>query len=192
MLKFLLNPVCMALVAGTVTLGTMGVVSAADVHLKGGANSEPLFTDGGLTLNAAGELAGLGNGDVKIDMTARANVDARCVNPGSGGQEPPGQNPAPITVTGTQVVPATEIKNGNLPFSVTTVPPQTPIPGAPDCPNPNWSEVIRDLAFTSATILVFQPASPPLLVLRVDCTLSPPTTNGAVPGSRVTCTSTSF
>lgn len=190
--RFLLSPVVAILVAGTVTLGTTGIVSAANVHLKGGANAEPSFTDGGLTLNAAGELSGLGNGDVKIDMTAQANVDARCVNPGSGGQEPPGQNPAPIAVTGTQVVPATEIKNGNLPFSVTTLAPQTPISGAPDCPNPNWSEVIRNLAFTSATLLIYQPAVPPVLVLRVDCTFSPPTVDGMVPASRVTCKSTSF
>ena len=52
--------------------------------------------------------------------------------------------------------PATEVKNGNTPFNVTTEEPETPIPGAPDCPNPNWTEEITDLDFTSATISVYQ------------------------------------
>ena len=39
---------------------------AASVHFKG----EQTFTDNGLTLTAAGELAGLGNGDVVIKLSA--------------------------------------------------------------------------------------------------------------------------
>jgi hypothetical protein len=38
---------------------------AQNVHLKGGANAEPAFTDHGLFLSAAGELVGLGGGDVR-------------------------------------------------------------------------------------------------------------------------------
>ena len=37
-----------------------------------------------------------------------------------------------------------------------TGPPATPIAGAPDCPNPQWTEAITDVAFTSATIRLFQ------------------------------------
>jgi hypothetical protein len=159
---------------------------AADVHLKFGANSEPSFFDAGLQLAAEGALAGLGNADVLVTLTATADVTATCTNP-SGANQPPGQNPAPITVTGSEAIPASEIKNGNVAFAVITQTPETVIPGAPGCPNPNWTETITDLSFTSATITVEQPVG--TLVLTVSCTLSSPTTDGAVSGSIVSCTS---
>jgi len=160
-------------------------VSAQSVHLKGGANSEPTFIDRGLTLTAGGALAGLGNGDVFIRLTAQANASSTCTN--QGGNQAPGQNPAPITVAGTQSIPASEIKNGNVAFLLTTNAPQTPVPGAPGCPNPNWTEDINDLAFTSATITVQQPGSTGPVVLTVVCTFATPTEDGSVPQSIVSC-----
>jgi hypothetical protein len=167
-------------------LGTPSA-SAASVHLKGGANAEPAFTDGGLFLAASGELAGLGGGDVLVSLTATGNPTADCVNPGSGEHRPPGQQPAEVTLTGTQAIPEEEIKNGNTPFDVATASPETPVPGAPGCPNSKWIENITDVAFTSATITVEQP--PGTVVLTVSCTFASPTSNGPVPGSNVTCTS---
>jgi hypothetical protein len=41
---------------------------ASSVHLKGGKNAKPSFTDDGLSLSAAGELSGLGNGDVLVTL----------------------------------------------------------------------------------------------------------------------------
>jgi hypothetical protein len=158
-------------------------ISASSVHLKGGANAVPSFTDGGLTLNGAGALSGLGNGDVLITLDATANVTSTCTN--QGGNQAPGQNPAPINVSGGQAIPEDEIKNGTTPFSVTTLAPETIIPGAPDCPNTNWTEQIDDLLFTSATLTVEQPVGTVVLVLS--CTFSPPTTNGAVRRQDVTC-----
>jgi len=169
---------------GLVLAVTMPVL-AQSVHLKGGANAEPNFVDQGLTLNAAGSLAGLGNADVLVTLTATAAVSATCTN--QGGNQAPGQNPADVTVSGSQSIPADEIKNGNTPFNVTTIAPVTIIPGAPGCPNSNWTEEITDLSFTTATITVEQPVGN--LVLTVTCTFSDPTTNGAVPGGQVTCTS---
>ena len=157
----------------------------ASVHLKGGANAEPNFVDRGLTLNAAASLAGLGNDDVLVTLTATAAATSTCTN--QGGNQAPGQNPAEVTVSGSQSIPATEIKNGNTSFNVTTVAPVTPIAGAPGCPNPNWRQDITDLSFTTATITVEQPAG--TLVLTVSCTFAEPTTNGAVAGRDVTCTS---
>jgi hypothetical protein len=168
-----------AIVAAPTTL-------AANVHLKGGAKAKPSFTDNGLTLTAAAELAGLGNEDVLVTLTATGNPTATCTNP-SGKNEPPGQNPAPVTLTGSQSIPAAQIKNGNVAFRVTTQGPVSPVPGAPDCPNPRWTETITDVAFTSATITVEQPAG--TVVLVVSCTFGTPTTNGAVPSSNVSCTS---
>lgn len=58
------------------------LASAASVHLKGGKNAEPSFFDTGLGLATAGELSGLGNGDVLITMAADANVVSTCTNQG--------------------------------------------------------------------------------------------------------------
>jgi hypothetical protein len=164
---------------------------AVSPHLKG--NHPVAFTDNGLTLTAAVSYAGLGNFDTLQTLSATGNPTAICTNP-SGKTQPPGQNPAPVTLTGSTAVPAGDIKNGNVTISTTTSPPVTPIPGAPGCPNTLWTETITDVAFTSATIQLFQDANANgvfdagELVLTVNCTFSPPTSNGSVPQSGFTCT----
>jgi len=173
------------LVAGALILFIASPASASSVHLKGGANAEPSFFDGGLTLSASGELSGLGLGDVLVSLTAMADVTSTCTN--QGGNQAPGQNPAPLTVTGGQAIPEDELKNGNTPFDVMTEAPVTPIPGAPGCPNTNWTESIDDLAFTHATITVEQPVG--TLVLTVTCTIDPPSSDGPVSARDVTCMS---
>src|SRR5262249_41242629 len=128
-------------------------------------------------------------------VSATAQPTADCVNPGSGEHRPPGQNPAQANVTGSTAVPAGDIKNGNVSITTTTNPPATPIAGAPDCPNSQWTENITDMAFTSATITLFQDSNqngtfePGELVLTVNCTFNPATSNGSVPQAGFTCTS---
>jgi hypothetical protein len=167
---------------------TATVALAASVHLKGGKNAKPSFTDNGVSLTASGAISGLGNGDITVTLTATADVTSTCTN--QGGNEAPGQNPAPITVSGSEAIPAGSIINGNVGFDVTTEEPVLVIPGAPDCPNSNWTESIDDLAFTSATIVVRQPDTDGTgpIVLTVSCSFSPATSDGPVPNGNVSCT----
>jgi hypothetical protein len=158
---------------------------AANVHFKGGAHAGPTFRDNGLTLSAFGALAGLGNENLVVKLSATGNPTGTCGNPGTNTWQAPGQNPAPVTLTGTESIPASKIKNGEVSFSVTTQGPVSPVPGAPDCPNRLWTELITDVAFTSATITVEQPVG--TVVLQVTCWFSPATSNGNVPGRDVTC-----
>ena len=153
---------------------------AASVHLKPD-HRLPLFTDLGLSLESDGQLSGLGNGDVLVILSATANVTATCTNYGEN--QAPGQNPAPVTVTGVTPIPESELKNGTTPYSVVTDEPVTPILGAPGCPNPNWTEDIADLAFTGATLTIQQP--PGITVLTVPCVFDPPTVDGRV--TSITC-----
>jgi hypothetical protein len=167
--------------------------SADNAHLKGTKNN-PAFTDNILVLTAKATYAGLGNFNTLQTLDATANPTASCTNP-AGQTQPPGQNPASVNVTGSTAVPAGEIKNGNVSISTTTNAPVTPVVGAPDCPNPQWTENITDMAFTSATIKLFQDSNgngmfeASELVLTVSCTFSPATSNGAVPEAGRTCTS---
>ena len=78
-----------------------------------------------------------------------------------------------------QALPASAIKNGNLRFNVNSGSPESPIPGAPGCPNSNWTEDITDVIFAGhqATITVYQPCTdttPPIncpIVLQLSFTV---------------------
>lgn len=177
------------LLAVAVVLALASTAYAANVKLKGGKNAEPTFMDNGLTLEAIISLTGLGNGDIFISLDAAADAFSTCTNP-AGATQPPGQNPAPVDVSGGELIEQEEIKNGNLTTSAETNAPVTPLPGAPGCPNPQWTQDITDLAFTSVIISVEQPVG--TLVLEIECTFTPATSNGVVPKGDVECTQTQF
>jgi hypothetical protein len=89
---------------------------------------------------------------VTITLTTQGVATVLCISP--GGNAAPGQNKVPVSPSGSVSIPATEIKNGNVSFSVTTQPPPTPTAQQAGCPNPNWSTKLTDVQFTSATITV--------------------------------------
>jgi hypothetical protein len=155
-----------------------GIATASSVHFKHGS---PQAFDNGLTLTMSGILAGLGNGDLVVNLSATADPTTVCAN--QGGNEAPGQNPGAITVTGSVAIPGSAIKNGNAPFIVTTDPPSQPTAEQAGCPNDNWTASITDMKFTSATLTVLQQQADGsfLEVLSVTFTFSPPTENGPVP-----------
>ena len=75
---------------------------AANVHFK----KNPTFTDLGTTLKVSGALAGLGNKDVTITLTATGTADdITCTN--KGGNVAPGQNKPKVTTLGQTSVPVT-------------------------------------------------------------------------------------
>ena len=109
---------------------------------------DPTFTDNGTTLTATGSVAGLGNEDVTVVLTAKGSATIICTNP--GGNVAPGQT-KDVTVSGSQTI--TDVKNGRVDYNVTTVAPTAP---ADSCPNPKWTAAVTDVTFDSATVIVQQ------------------------------------
>lgn len=136
------------------------VAFGGNVHFNN--KKGPTFTFGDLTLTASGTIYGLGYGDVWITLDATGIANTLCTNPG-GSSKVPGQNPN-FSTSGSVTIPAGEVKNGHVSFSVTTEPPESPIPGAPDCPNPGWTETITSITWTNATIIIQQPLGTTVLV----------------------------
>ena len=173
----MLKKIALALVSAVLTVSAL----AANVHFK--QNRNPTLVDNGLSISATGSLAGLGEGDVVVNLSATGTITATCTNP-SGQNQPPGQVPQPVTLSGSVAIPDEQFKNGNVGFSVTTTPPASTVPGAPDCPNANWTETITDIQFTSVRLTVQQDGQ---TVLTTTCTTAA-TTGGVVPRSAVNCT----
>jgi hypothetical protein len=110
----------------------------------------PTFTDEGTTLNTTGNVSGLGNEDLTVQLDATGTGSVTCTNP--AGNVAPGQDTS-VDASGTQS--DIEVKNGRASFDVTTAEPPAPNP-AVVCPNRKWTATITDVDFTSATLTFIQ------------------------------------
>jgi hypothetical protein len=144
------------LIVAVLALGTAlfvaPTVSAQGEHFT--KRGVPVCTDIGTQLRCTGELAGLGNEDLEIVLSADALVQANCVNP--GGNEAPGQNKVLREASGSVTIPGSAIKNGRARFTVTTDPVQAPTAEEAGCPNPNWSTRVVAVTFSNVVLTISQ------------------------------------
>jgi hypothetical protein len=135
----------------TAFLVATGTAVAANPHFIGDVD----FSDQGETLLATGSIAGLGNDDTVVFITATGVPTVTCTNP-AGATQPPGQNPAELNLAGGEEIPEGDVTNGRLDFSVATVEPEDPAAKSAGCPNNRWTAEITDVAFSSATLFFYQ------------------------------------
>lgn len=124
------------------------VAVAASPHFKG--RTGPTATDQGTTLNVTGTLVGLGQQGGTIELRAEGTALITCTNP-SGKNDPPGQQPAPVSVSSGEVPIQGVTKSGNFTFNLTTFEPSTE--GV--CKD-NFTATLDDVQFSSYTIIVKQ------------------------------------
>jgi hypothetical protein len=120
-------------------------------HFLTGGGNAPTCTDIGLQVECEGKVAGLGGTTFEITVEAEGIATVECINP--GGNRAPGQDTA-VSVAGT-TEPLPTPRNGQFRFTVTTDSPD-PLPATPTCPNEQWTPVITDVAFTDATLSLFE------------------------------------
>jgi|SRR5215217_4449507 len=129
-----------AVLSAVLVLSVAAIASAA-VRFHAG----PTCTDNGLTLTCTGNVSGLGQEQLTVDITSTATATVECTNP--AGNVAPGQTfTTNVGGTGTFDVD----KNGRATFSVTT---EEPIAPADSCPNPQWSAAVTDVTFGDVTIV---------------------------------------
>jgi hypothetical protein len=137
------------------------VAVAASPHFKKGGEPTCTVTSTSApsaTTSCSASLAGLGNTDVKVTLTTEGTAVYQCQN--GGGQTAAGQNKVLVGPAVTPVTfPASQIKNGNLTFSIqnTLTSPATVTGAEAGCPNPNWTGVNPVLTVTKITLVIEQP-----------------------------------
>ena len=103
--------------AATVLLLFGTAAYAINVHFKSGSTPTFDIPVRSLALESTGDLAGLGPGTVGLTLVATGSGTATCTNP-SGANQPAGQNPVPITASGS--VNFKPDHSGNASYDVTT------------------------------------------------------------------------
>jgi hypothetical protein len=142
-------------IVGFVVAMVLGLASTAAVaqsgHFLTGGGNAPTCTDIGTQVTCSGKVAGLGGTTFEITIEADGIASVECSNP--AGHRAPGQDTA-VTVEGS-TDPLPTPRNGQYRFTVTTDDPD-PLPPTPTCPNPQWTATIVDVAFTTATLSLYE------------------------------------
>jgi hypothetical protein len=128
----------------------LAAVGQSGHFLTGGGNA-PRCVDIGTQVRCTGKVAGLGGTTFEIEVEANGVAEVVCINP--AGHRAPGQD-TNVTVEGS-TDPLPTPRNGQFRFSVTTDDP-SPLPPTPTCPNAQWTAQIVDVAFTTATLSLFE------------------------------------
>jgi hypothetical protein len=141
-----------ALAAVIALLGlTVAPAHAQSGHFIENGAGAPVCTDIGTQVSCTGKVAGLGGTTFEITIAADGIASVECTNP--GGNVAPGQDTA-VTVAGS-TGPLPTPRNGQFVFGITTDEPE-PLPPTPTCPNDMWTADIVDVAFTTATLTLFE------------------------------------
>jgi hypothetical protein len=106
-------------------------------------------TDIGTQVQCSGKVAGLGGTTFTITVAAEGTATVTCTNP--AGNVAPGQ--AFDFVAQGSSGPFPTPRNGQSGYTVTSNAPSAP---AGSCPNPQWTATVVDVAFTTATISLFE------------------------------------
>jgi hypothetical protein len=133
------------------------------------------------SVTCTGELAGLGNADLVLDLSVSGSAVYQCQN--NGGNTAPGQNKVLVgPSTSTTTIPANAIKNGRTKFTTNAAvlsAPTTVSGSVAGCPNANWTGVNPVVTLTSITLKISQTE------LLFTCTASNP--NGLTGTVTLTC-----
>lgn len=141
----------------------LGVALVATLLVAPALAGEPHFSSVTFKLGsliANGSVSGLGKQDVTVILTASGIPETTCTN--RGGTSAPGQNPARLGATDSDVLPGNDPlrKNGKSPFSTEAVP-ATTVPGTlGGCTNDNWTATIDFVYWTNATLTVVKTNDP--------------------------------
>jgi hypothetical protein len=128
--------------------------SAASGHFVNSGKNAAQCTDIGTQVKCTGKVAGLGGTTFHITIEADGIASVECINP--GGNRAPGQD-TDVSVQGSTGPLATP-RNGQYNFTITTDAPG-PLDPTPTCPNPQWTATIVDVAFTTATLSLYEDGS---------------------------------
>jgi hypothetical protein len=137
------------LVVGAVTTAALLAFPAFAAAQSGHFVGSQTCRDIGTQVSCSGKVAGLGGTTFTITVTAQGTASVTCTNP--AGNVAPGQSFS-FTAAGSSGPFATP-RNGQSAYTVTTNAPTAP---AGSCPNPMWTATVTDVAFTTATLSLFE------------------------------------